>query len=434
MLWKEPPQKTSHLHSPRLRRITSLTRKLFACLGVFFTFISPVFSQDRIVAISFGELDEFAARNSPEVKVIEQTYNLDVTEGKIDLQWSNPVINYSQEFVEDSSSEQREHFLTLSKQFEMPWVYSLRRQSWDFQLKAASYQKEQKLKNFISEIKSGYVEIKLMEEQAERLKGLSKVITDTAEVAKSQLEEGAISGIEQNLIQLTLSNLDSRLLRLEQERRSLVSEWKIRIGVEETDDVLLLTEVGFKPVPIQSADAYVSMIPSTPGFLQRERRIDAAEKRVNMERSSLFPHFNLFGGYKRVDPDFNGFIVGVSLPLPLLNFNKPQVEKQQSELILSKNDLFYYNSRLQNQIKTGLMTIEGYSASLKKTTPQFHSTQDLIDKTVFSYKEGQISLTDLLNSIQIYSESVEQYYEQLTNYYRSIFQLEAMIDEQLVTF
>ena len=214
MLYKGMLQKTSHLPSPRLRRLMLLTCKLFTCFGLLFTFISPVFSQDGIVAISFDELDEFAIRNSPEVKVIEQTYNLDVTEGKIDLQWSNPVINYSQEFVEDDSSEQREHFLTLSKQFEMPWVYSLRRQSWDFQLEAAGYQKEQKLKNFISEIKAGYVEIKLIEEQTERLKGLSKVISDTAEVAKSQLEEGAISGIEQNLIQLSLSNLDSRLLRL----------------------------------------------------------------------------------------------------------------------------------------------------------------------------------------------------------------------------
>jgi hypothetical protein len=62
--------------------------------------ISLAVSQNETVTITFDELIEFATRHSPSVQIIEETYGLINTDQKIDIQWANPDISYSHEFVD----------------------------------------------------------------------------------------------------------------------------------------------------------------------------------------------------------------------------------------------------------------------------------------------------------------------------------------------
>lgn len=393
---------------------------------------SSVFAQDSTVEISFGDLSEFAAENSPVVRVINDDYSNEITNKEIDLQFTNPVISYSQEYVENDSEEEREQYLILEKQFEMPWVYSLRRKSWNHQVESAEYKKEQSIRDFMAGIKADYVDIRLREDKIVHLRELRRIITNVADIAQSQREEGAISGVEGNLIRLALSNLESRIMQASLEKRDITSKWKTKIGADTVDNVHLSSKIDFRPVNIEPVDAYLSMVPDTSGFRQRERKIEAAQKRVGMQKSSIVPHFSLFGGYKTINPDYNGYVFGLSLPIPILNLNTPQIKKEYVELNLAENELYSYKLGTGHEIQTKLRTISDYKESLAELTPQFSSTESLIDNTVFSYKEGQISITDLLNAIQIYAESIDQYYEQLAIYYRNIFELEAMINKEIV--
>lgn len=72
--------------------------------------------------------------------------------------------------------------------------------------------------------------------------------------------------------------------------------------------------------------------------------------------------------------------------------------------------------------------------ALQKNSSQFKSIEEVMENITFSYQQGSISLIDVLNSIQIYSEGIQNYYEQLTGYYRTIFEFEAMIGKTLIAF
>jgi outer membrane protein TolC len=402
---------------------------------VFFTLLLfglPVFSQQ--VLISFGELNRFAIMRSPEIRIIEENYNLNKIESKMDLQLSNPEINYSQEYVKSLSAKQQDDFLILNKQLELPWIYLLRRQSWNFMLKVFEYQKEEKIRNFIGEIKTGYIQIKILEEQVEHLKLLKQIITEMTETVQSQRKEGAISGVNQQLIQMALFNLSSSLLKVEQKKLSLEMEWKSRLGIEETQKIELISEIYFKPIVIDSVEYYKIKLANIPGFQRREKMVEALKRQIYMERLSIISNLNLFYGYKQTFPDFKGYTFGLSLAVPIFNRNQLQVQKNQSELNLTKSELAFYSLQVERQIKTKLKTIQDYLLLLENISPQFNSIQDLIEKTIFSYKEGWISLNEALNGIQIYSETIQQYYDRLADYYQNIFELEVIMDKQFVTF
>ena len=62
----------------------------------------------------------------------------------------------------------------------------------------------------------------------------------------------------------------------------------------------------------------------------------------------------------------------------------------------------------------------------------FNDAPDMIASALVSYQEGWMSLMELQNAIQIHDNGIQQYFSQLTDYYRSLFELEALTGQILV--
>lgn len=400
---------------------------LSLCFGLMM--IPPAFSKDETVVINFDGLVKFAIKQSPVVRIIEQTYGLTETERDMDLQWTNPEFNYSQE----DAGGQMEQYLTLSKQIEMPWVYTRRRKSWEAQLESAEYKNEDQIRRFISDLKSGYIELKLLGTQLEHLNRLKDMIVNVSDVAQDQLIEGTLSGVDQYLIQMTLVNINARLQLIERTKQSVKSRWKADMGISASAQLQLLTDIHFQPVELESIDHYQSLIPNTPGYRQRQMKKVAIQSRIQMERRSVIPRFSLFGGLKKLEQDRDGYLAGISIPLPVFNQNRSVIQKQRIELKITDSEFERYQQILQGQIKTLVLTIQNLGAALKMAETYFNEDQNMIDSIQTSYQEGWMSLTEMLNAIQIQTDGIQQFYNQLTDYYRSLFQLEAITGQTLVT-
>ena len=391
--------------------------------------ISTAVSQNETVSITFDELIEFAARQSPSIQILNRKYGLTKTEQNIDLQWANPDFNYSQEF----SDKQLEHFLTLNKQIEMPWVYSERQRGWDAQLESAGYKKEEQIRRFISDLKRGYIELKLLETQLEHLNQSKEVIKGISDRAQDQFKEGILSGVEQHLIQMTLVNINATLQETKRTTQSVKSRWKANMGIRASVDLLLPTDIYFQSVTLQTMDYYLSLIPNTPGYQQREMMKKAIRSRIQMERKRFIPHFSLFGGSKRVE-EIQGYVAGISIPLPVLNRNKAVIQKQQIELEITDSEFERYRQNLRGQIETSVKTIGSLKAWLENVEIHIDDDQDIEVRLMAAYQEGWMSLMEILNAVQIHAEGNQQYYKQLIVYYHNIFQLEAIMGQTLVTF
>ncbi len=401
---------------------------LSLCFGLMI--IKPAFSQEETVAINFEGLVEFAIRQSSAIQIIELRYDLTGTERNMDLQWTNPEFNYSQE----DAGGQMEQYLTLSKQIEMPWVYTSRRKSWEAQLESAEYKNEDQTRRFISDLKSGYIKLKLLGTQLKRLNRLKDMIVNLSDVAQEQLKEGALSGVDQHLIQMTLVNINARLQSIERTTQIVKSQWKADMGISASAQLQLLTDIHLQPVELETLDHYQSLIPNTPGYRQRQMKKVAIQNRIQMERRSVIPRFSLFGGYKKLEQDRDGYLAGISIPLPVLNQNRAVIQKQRIELKITDSEFERYQQIQRGQIKTLVLTIQNLGAALKMAETYFNEDQDMIESIQASYQEGWMTLTEMLNAIQIQTDGIHQFYNQLTEYYRSLFQLEAIIGKILINF
>lgn len=391
--------------------------------------VRSVAAQENTVFLTFDEIADRALEQSPEAEIIRKTYDVVRADQALDLQWTNPSLGYSQEVV----GSQPEQYLILSKAIEMPWVRARRQQGWQAQIESAEFSSKERTRHLISDLKSGYIELKLLETQLERLARLKDVIVNVSGIAQDQLKEGALSGVDQHLIQTTLFNVNARSQALERMLQSVESQWKVAMGINASAGLQLLTGIRFHPVALETMAQYLSLIPGTPGYRKREMTVQALQSRIQMERSRVIPYFNIFGGTKRT-PDQNGYVAGLSIPLPVLNRNRSLVQKQQIELEITVREFERYGQSLRGQIKTLVLAIQNLGASLSMMENNFDEAPEMIASALVSYQEGWMSLMELLNAIQIHDNGVLQYFSQLTDYYQSLFELEALTGQILVTF
>ena len=392
--------------------------------------VCPVAAQENTVFLTFDQIADRALEHSPEAEIIRRTYDAVRADQALDLQWSNPSLGYSQEAV----GSQPEQYLTLSKAFEMPWVRARRQQSWRSQIESAEFSSQGQTRHLIGDLKSGYIELKLLEAQLGRLARLKEVIVDISGIARDQLTEGTLSGVDQHLIQTTLFNIDARSQATGRMLQSVESQWKVAMGIDATADLQLLTEIRFQPIALDTLARHLALIPSTPGYRQREMMVQALQSRIQMERGRVIPYFSIFGGTKQVAADQNGYVAGISIPLPVLNRNRAFVRKQQIELEITVREFERYGQSVRGQITSLVLAVRNLGASLSMMETNFDEAPEMMASALVSYQEGWMSLMELLNAIQIHDSGIRQYFNQLTDYYRSLIELEALTGQILVTF
>ena len=391
---------------------------------------SATIASSDSISIEFEQLDVYARETSARAGILEQELNLVKAERDEDLKWSNPMLAYAREDIDQAE----EYQITLEKQIEMPWAYINRSRSWKARMQAAEFSKVDHTDRLLAELRTGYVRLKLLGEQQTRLNLLSDIITDASRVAASRYEEGHLSGVDNHLIQMFLVTLGAQRQRVVQQKRAAESRWRASMGIDPNVELILPTEVSFRSVELSDPAQYVEAIENRPGYRSRALLQEALTRRAGMERSRFIPAFNLYGGFKKNQPESKGYVFGVSLDLPLFNVNGAAARRSQIESEIAVRETQIYRYELSGRIVALVASVDEMRHSLGLVAVHFDSDMEAVSTLLFSYEEGWISLSELLTGFQIEITGMQDYYSQLTDYYSSVFELEAITGLEPVSF
>ncbi|MBU4329495.1 MAG: TolC family protein, partial [Acidobacteria bacterium] len=149
------------------------------------------------------------------------------------------------------------------------------------------------------------------------------------------------------------------------------------------------------------------------------------------ERWSLFPGFSL-SGFSNRELDGTNAGIGVSLELPLWNQNKAGVARADSLLRKAEQELRSTTRLIIDGIKMAyahLMlaerTISLYDSGLLQQVEQSLRLADI------SYREGEISLMDYLDSQRTYNAVIKDRYQALYDWNQKKAALENAAGEEL---
>ncbi len=400
------------------------------CISVLLA--GSLLAQDKSILIAFKDLPRLLEESSPRLKIINAEKSIIEVKRGLSLQWSNPELIYEREQVENSETRLTEQTLLLSKSFSMPWNYWKAEDMWDDNLKAADLDRQFSTNQLLASARTEYVRLHLLKDLAKNQTELKKILNDLNQTITARQEEGAISHLDASLISMSTFGVKADILQTQRESRLAMKNFKQILGIESSDNVIITSLVRYKNIQTDSLNKADILI-NHPGLMADQARITALERRVSLEKGRIMPSISLQGGYKKIDPGWEGYTLGFSFPLPLLNWNGSQIEAQKIERSIQSVKTSAYRQQLRLEIDNLIETIQGSIELL-----QVHSIEQqnykIVEDLLSMYRENVFSLPEFLNAIQVYRDSSRQYIAQLAIYYQTVFELEALSGQQLVTF
>ncbi len=381
-------------------------------------------------SIRFDDLEAYARSQSPSARILAQELVKVQAERDDALQWSNPEITYDHEELEPFT----EWVVTLRKSFVMPFSHSKSSEGWTDRIHAAELRLVEDVSDLLADLKTGYVLLRLLDAYLAQLTQLEEIVTKASNVAEARHSEGEMSGVDKHLIQFSVLALDANRRNALKERKKTAARWHAEIGVPLGDTAVLVTPIVYKPVDLASPEEYVAMLERRPGVQSRTVLHQALGKQAEAAKPSFVPGFDLYVGYKHIEPVLDGWVAGAALSLPIFDRKAGAARRLEADQRIAENKLALYRSRSRDEIASLVHLIEDADQVLSSVALSPDDGTSVISSLFFSYQEGLYTLESFLNAIQIVVTGSRGYYDQLYTYYENIFRLETFTGAEIVSF
>jgi Outer membrane efflux protein len=382
------------------------------------------------LTIRFDEIESIVLSQSPRARIIEQAAAAVQAERDDALRWSSPKLAYDHE----ESESAREWQLTLQKRIDRPFSQSIRAAGWEGRVRSAQLLAEQEMSDLLSESRAGYVDLRLYDSYIDQLDLLGQAVELASAVADSRHREGALSGLEKQLIQRTAFSIDAARRRVRQDFRRRSASWRAEMGIPDGAEIHLVTPVAYEPVVLEEPASYAEGLEARPGNRAQESLSSALSQHAEAARPSKLPGIEIYAGYKSFVSQLDGFAAGVAFDLPVFGRRAGAARQYEARRLMVENERTIDLAQSRQEITSLVESIRDAQPHLALFTDSADQQPRLSETLLFSYREGSITLDALLNAIQIESTALGDYYRGLATYYLNIFELEAATGATIVHF
>lgn len=401
-------------------------------LVIYLFTASFILAQENNFNLSFDDLSKMLEHSSPQLEIINSKQDILKTQRRAALQWSNPELNYGYETVGDNSVEETEEIFYFNKNLRLPGAYLLEKKMWDSKVSAGESRSIHYRSQLLSTLKAEYVKLKLLMNLSDSQSRLKKMLEDLNETVLARQEEGEIAPLEAILLSMSLFKLDSEIIHDQQETINSMSLIKQLLDIDHFVQLTPSTHIKFYKVQHSDIEKLV-LNEEHPGINANDMILMASSKNIKLEKRKFLSSISLHGGYKDLNSNLSGYVLGLSFPIPLLNQNKAQIERQKLHHRIQLEENAIYKKQLESNFENLINKVIVNAEWLEKSSNEIYNLS-LIEDFLIAYQEGAISLSELLNTIQLYQDNNKQYLNQMITYYKSIFELEAHSGYQLIEF
>jgi len=345
----------------------------------------------------------------------------------------NPSIAYDLEFLDDGSQSEYEHYLYLQKEFRTPFHYRNLRERRDSRIQLLDYQAESERNEWLSATRLGFIRILLGQSEVEILKGLKTRIDRLSEASMRRTETGEASPIDDQLLQMSNYQLQARIeeRRIEVDRLTML--WLNRMGLEEHADISFTGDFEELTVQIPDHATLFDFLDQSPQSRAYQQAINAAALEESVARSNRIPSFELSAGYKQLNPDWRGFLLGISLPLPLLSSNTESISQARTLQRIEQTNLDFARSERTQFTFQLLGELDSYEQKLNQFPEHLINQDQFLNRLIISYEDGTLSVSDFLNTLNLIADTYQTRFNQLSNYFGIVSELETLTGQEFIS-
>lgn len=383
--------------------------KQYSILAAFLVWIVPVAAQTSIDRV----LQSIEANNK-ELQANAQLVIAQKLQAKMENNLPDPTVSYSHQYGnKEGMGFQGE--LIASQSFDFPTAYVERNKLTKAKSMNLDYQQAEMRQQILLQAKEICLDLVLLNQQKQLLELRRRNAEQLSALYETRLQNGDANILETNKINLELLNAKTEARMNESARVAKLQELASLNGGEAIE----FADTTYLPVEFPvSYDALLSeAMGADAQLLSLKSEQTTALRQIRVNKAMGLPELEL--GY-RMNPAsggerFNGFLVGISIPL-FSNRNNVKQAKAQSR---------YADMKLESTsfiVENEIQTLYSQSLALKTSMEEYEqvltkqNNLTLLNKAIQS---GQISMIEYFVDVTTYYQSLQNYM-QLQNQYQKI--------------
>ncbi|RGN43700.1 MULTISPECIES: TolC family protein [unclassified Bacteroides] len=351
-------------------------------------------------------------QNNKELQANEHLTEARKLTDKTDNNLPDPAVSYS--YTYGSPQELgKSGELTVTQGFDFPTAYSSRNKLNKLKAETLDKQYAATRRDILLRAKELCLDLILLNQESNLLSERLKNAETLAQVYEKRLQTGDANILETNKIKMELMKVQAEVVTNEATREAKLQE----LIAMNDNQPLTFTETTYMPVEelADFAQLKQEVLASDLNLQSLESESLAARKQITVEKSGWLPKLEI--GYRRntgIGEQFNGFIVGGSLPL-FNNKNKVKASKAQSLY----TDL--QKESAEQQVEATLLALYSEAVKVRNTMKAYdlqllNTNAELLKKALDS---RQISMTEYFTEIEN-SFQTRMDYMQLENRYQKV--------------
>ena len=398
-----------------------------------------VFTESSGMQLSIDEAVDYAMKNNLDLKAKREELN--VAKGnlttaitypfnpEISLEGRNLLSSGENEKTSYRFGEKNEYSLSLSQTFETGGQRSLRK---DIALKnedVVQFEIADMERLLTGEAKREFYNLIFLEDKLKLTDlsiGLNQKLLD---VAEKRFRSGDAPKMDVNLTMVELKKVENEKTKV----TGLFSISKARVssllGLSPDTEIILRRDEDLTP-PLKDMDLKglkEMAIKNRPDIINFEIKEKAISEEILLTRADVSPDVRVSLLYNR-DYDKEVYGAGVSIPIPVVNRNRGQIETLMAQKLRLNTKRESVKLLIEKEIESAWLRVDTAKKSLKlfkeDILPQL---KENVDNLKSAYDAGRIGIYTVILEQQKLTSNTAAYYDSLFEYNSALADLEAAI-------
>ena len=405
---------------------------------IFVFFILLVFSlasifSDEKKEFILSEFIDIGLKNNPLIAAQQREVEAKKAAYQASKRLFNPGFEYHRgkgEFFEKPETRDTEGF-SIRQPLENPFKRHHRIQMFEKDWEAAEHVFAFLKLEVIYEIKNVFYKILSLLEEEELAKKNVASIKEIHLLIDKRAKLGEVKELEAIKLHVEILKAQNEWNKIQTELKLAKEHLNKFLGNSLPEDFSVRGKLDYIPLEVNLTNILNKVLPSHPLIKEKEKDRDRAKSNLSYVKWQRFPDFTLSGFYhKELDGKNKG--IGISFDIPLWNFKSKEIAEAENIYLKKQKELKALKMKISTEVKSKFNQLRLSEQALKL----FHEgllkqAQESLKISEVSYKQGEISLIDYLDSQRTYFSILKDYQDSLYDWNADKAALEKAIGEEL---
>lgn len=325
----------------------------------------------------------------------------------------NPGLGAVREQLSDGDREYDETVLSLSQTLEIGGQRGLRREAARRAADAAGARLDAERLRLGFEVRRAFILTAGAESQLAALGQTTDVVRRVEQAGQARFAEGDISDFARRRLQVERARYEDLFARAYLDLNQAGRDLLLLVSPDSlASEGLLLPRQPLDslaiPIPAAALDTVPPAAAERPDVRAARAEVEAARETLTLAGRERIPDITVTGGYKDQADGLHGGVIGLSVPLPLLDRNAGRIAEARADLGRTEARSALVLRRAEADIRRAWESTRSLVRRMEQIDQRLlTSAAGLLETARVAYAEGEMSLVELLDAAEAYRASRE---------------------------